>query len=378
MKLYNSLSKKIEEFIPQQKNNVSMYVCGITPYDTTHLGHAFTYVFFDVLYRYLTYKGYDVNYTQNVTDIDDDILKRAKRDKRDWKELGNFWTGKFLTDLKNLNVLSPTHYVKATDSIPTIIEITQKLIKNNVAYEKNGNVFFDVKKFSDYGKLSRFTNDQMLQIAKERGGTPDDASKKNPLDFILWKNSLPGEPSWESPFGSGRPGWHIECSAMNYEYLGEQIDIHGGGRDLIFPHHESEIAQTESFIEKKPFSKYWMHIAMLMYQGEKMSKSLGNLVMVSDLLKKYSAGAIRWVLLSHHYRQPWEFYEDELQEAEKKLGNLYKKTNSAKIEENAADTFELYMDNDMHVGQVLNSLENIGNKKTVEQYLTILGFPRSV
>jgi len=322
MVLYNSLTRKMQEFIPQQKNHVSIYVCGITPYDTTHLGHAFTYVWFDVLVRYLTFKGYKVTYTQNVTDIDDDILKRAKEENKDWRQLGDFWTRRFLLDMATLNVLLPTHYVKATDAIGLMIDIIKVLLKNSSAYVREGNVYYDILRFKDYGKLSRFTNSQMLILFKERGGNLNDPLKKHPLDFVLWQRSNSGEPSWESPWSFGRPGWHIECSALIHKYLGNQIDIHGGGRDLIYPHNESEIAQSECFTNKKPFVKYWMHTSMVLFQGEKMAKSLRNLVMISDLRKKFSVNAIRFVLLSHHYREPWEFEEKELYEAEAFLSRL--------------------------------------------------------
>lgn len=319
MKLYNSLTRKKEPVNTLYPNTLKLYVCGITPYDTTHLGHAFTYISFDILVRYATYLGFSVEYTQNVTDIDDDILKRAHKTHRDWKELGDFWTSHFLKDMKNLSVTPPTHYVKATDSIPTIIMFVKKLLGKNIAYEKHGTVYFSINSFQRYGKLSRFTKKQMRYLALERGGYPDDPQKNNPLDFVLWQKSKRGEPSWDSPWGKGRPGWHIECSSMIYDYLGEQIDIHGGGRDLIFPHHESEIAQSESYTNKKPLSKFWMHTGMLLYQGEKMGKSLGNLVMVSNLLKKYTADEIRLVLISNHYRKPWEFEMSDMRYARKTL-----------------------------------------------------------
>ncbi len=311
MLLYDSLSQTKKEIKPLIPNKILMYVCGITPYDTTHLGHAFVYVTSDVLFRYLKYKGYEVNYTQNVTDIDDDILRKAKEGGVDWIKLGDFWTNKFLSDLKNLNVLSPTHYVKATNSIDNVIKIVLSLVKRGYAYEVEGTVFYDVSKFPQYGGLSRYNEKQMALILSERGGNPKDSRKRNPLDFILWQNKKDDEPSWKSPWGLGRPGWHIECSSMIDEYLGSQIDIHGGGRDLIFPHHESEIAQSESYTAKSPFVGHWMHEAMVMYQGEKMSKSLGNLVLISELLLKYSANEIRWFLLSHHYREVWEYHEEE-------------------------------------------------------------------
>lgn len=323
LRLYNSKTREKEVFKPLKKSKVLIYVCGITPYDTTHLGHAFTYIFFDALVRYLTFSGYKVNYTQNVTDIDEDILKKAKEKKMDYKKLGDSWTKIFLSDMKSLNVLLPTHFVKATDSIDKIIEIINGLLKNGYAYISGGNVYFNISKFKNYGKLSKFNKKQMILISKERGGDPSDPLKKNPLDFILWQKAKESEPSWNAPFGKGRPGWHIECSAMVNKYLGKQIDIHGGGKDLIFPHHESEIAQSESYTKKSPFVKYWMHTAMVLCNGEKMSKSLGNLVMIGKLLSKYSPNAIRWAMLSHYYRHPWEFEEKELQSCEDYIRKVF-------------------------------------------------------
>lgn len=402
MKIYNSLTRKKEMFKPLKDKEVKMYVCGITPYDTTHLGHAFTYVFFDVLRRYLEFKGYKVIYTQNVTDIDDDILKKAREEKKNWQDLGKFWTKRFLQNMESLNVLPPTHYVKATDSITIMIPIIEVLMKKSFAYENNGNVYFDIKKFKKYGKLSRLNQKQMLLIAQERGGNPDDPLKKNPLDFLLWQKSKENEPSWQSPWarpltpasplaeqseaarersdgeqGKGRPCWHIECSSMIKQYLGEKIDIHGGGRDLIYPHHESEIAQSESFTGNKPFVKYWLHTAMLLYEGEKMSKSLGNLVMVSDLLKKYSGNAIHYVLLSHHYRSPWEFHIEELDKAQKMVDNfgkiLPKSLNDTHIA-NLPHQFTSFMDDDLNIPDALNSLSQIKDKFALKNCLSILGF----
>ncbi len=372
LKLYNSLSRKKEIFVPLKGKEVTMYVCGITPYDTTHLGHAFTYVWFDVLVRYLTFKGYRVKYLQNVTDIDDDILKRAREEKRDWKELGDYWTNRFLQDMKSLNVLPSTFYVKATDSIGKIVEIVKLLIERKYAYEKDGNVYFDVTKFKSYGELSGFNEKQMLILFKERGGNPGDSLKKNPLDFVLWQRSKVNEPFWSSPWGRGephfakasrgKPGWHIECSALIHKYLGEQIDIHGGGRDLIFPHHESEVAQSEPYTNKKPFVNFWMHTGMVQYLGEKMAKTLGNMVMIDGLLQKYSANAIRFTLLSHHYRSPWEFFESEVKEAEEKLSKITKKN-----DKKAYDMFISQMDDDLNVPKILDSSPS-------KEILSILGF----
>lgn len=387
MKLYNSLSQKIEPFIPLDNNNVKMYVCGITPYDTTHLGHAFTFVFFDVLHRYLEYKKYNVNFVENVTDIDDDILKRARETGKEWKELGIFWTQKFLEDMASLNVLPSTHFVKATNSIDSMIQITKVLIKKGSAYEKGGNIYFAIDKFKDYGKLSRLNKKQMLILAKERGLDINDPFKKNELDFILWQKSKNDEPYWNSPWGKGRPGWHIECSAMINQYLGGQIDIHGGGRDLIFPHHDSEIAQSEQYSGKQ-FVKYWLHTGMVMYQGEKMAKSLGNLIMISDLLKKYSPNAIRFLLLSHKYRLPWEYLEEDLEKCETEW-NLISSALKIEPEKNAESftdltKFEETMNHDMDTPNTLVKLKTMAHEilknnetnlqSTLRTCLLILGF----
>ncbi|OGK17894.1 cysteine--tRNA ligase [Candidatus Roizmanbacteria bacterium RIFCSPLOWO2_12_FULL_40_12] len=372
MLLFNTLTKKKEKLKTFQEKKVQLYVCGITPYDTTHLGHAFLYIFFDVFYRYLIHKGYDVNYVQNVTDIDDDILKRANEEKRDWKELGNYWTKEFLDDYKSLNMIMPTHYVKATETMDTIITMIRGLEQKGFTYIKDKNVYFQISKFSRYGELSGLGKAEMLKLAQERGGNPDDPCKKDPLDFILWQHSKKGEPQWESPWGAGRPGWHIECSAMSYKYLGSQIDIHGGGYDLIFPHHESEIAQTESYTGKSPFVRYWVHAAMLEYKGEKMSKSLGNMVFISDLLKKYSPNTIRWVLLSHHYRKEWGFAMNELDEAEKTMGVLQKKTTQKK--EGDIRKIENFLENDMDIPNALDYIRKEMGGETLQQTLTLFGF----
>lgn len=396
MRLYNTLSNKIEDLKPLKDKEIKIYVCGITPYDTTHLGHAFTYLFFDTLIRYLKFNSYKVNYTQNVTDIDDDILRRAKEEKKDWKELGNFWTERFLDDLKFLNITPPENYVKATDSITQIIEIVQFLFDRKFAYQKGGNVldrkvansvYFDVRKFNGYGKLSKYSKLEMIRLSKERGGNPNDPNKKDPLDFILWQKSKSNEPFWESPWGKGRPGWHIECSAMIYKYLGEQIDIHGGGQDLVFPHHESEIAQSESFTMKVPFVKYWMHVAMVRYKGEKMSKSLGNLVMVSDLSKKYSSNVIRFLLLSHHYRSTWELKDFELEKVKEKVIRIERALSLSKkskiCNEEYLQKFTSFLDEDFNTPDALNfiyktSQELKNNQKeeieTVRFIWEMLGF----
>jgi L-cysteine:1D-myo-inositol 2-amino-2-deoxy-alpha-D-glucopyranoside ligase len=381
MQLYNSLTKKIENFKPLSDKQVSIYVCGITPYDTTHLGHAFTYIQFDALIRFLTSYDYKVTYTQNVTDIDDDILKRADRDGMDWQKLGQFWTDKFLKDLKSLNIRMPDYYTKATDYIVQIVQIVQLLIEKKQAYEKNGNVYFDISTFPKYGQLSGFSEDQMKYISSERGADPNDPNKKNPLDFILWTASTKDQPGWDSPWSRGRPGWHIECSAMAYSTLGKQIDIHGGGRDLVYPHHESEIAQSESYTGKAPYVKTWMHTAMLMYQGEKMSKSLGNMLFAEELLKKYSPNTIRWVLLSHHYRAPWEFQDEMADQAQEIVTKFDSLQESDKYDKAMFKDLSTLTEVDLQIFEALKIIQQklLSNPSPKEQsaikkYLKISGF----
>ncbi|HTI15242.1 MAG TPA: cysteine--tRNA ligase [Dictyobacter sp.] len=325
MKLFNTLTQSLQDFTPID-DTVRIYVCGVTPYDTTHLGHAFTYVSFDTLIRYLEYRGHKVRYIQNVTDIDDDIIRKSRELGLTWNELGNREIERFLNDLKALDVRMPDVYARATDEISRIIEFVETLIKRGYAYVSEGCVFYDVRKDSSFGELGRAVGlqdyESMLAIANERGNFPEDTRKKDPLDFVLWQAQAPDEPAWESPWGPGRPGWHIECSSMSMHYLGEQIDIHGGGADLTFPHHTCEIAQSEHYTEKAPFVRNWMHTGMVYQDGEKMSKSLGNLTLISNLLKEHSADAIRVLLQSHHYRYPWECFPEDLKIADETVLRL--------------------------------------------------------
>jgi L-cysteine:1D-myo-inositol 2-amino-2-deoxy-alpha-D-glucopyranoside ligase len=373
LSLYNSLTKKIEPFVPLKENEVSIYVCGITPDGPSHLGHAFTYITFDVLIRYLRFSGYKVNYLQNVTDIDDDMLARSKKADQNWKEFGDYWTSAFLKNMEALGWISPMPYVKATDSIPTIIKVVTELIEKGFAYVVDGTVYFDIQKFPEYGKLSGLSRDEMIKISAQRGADPKDPAKKNPLDFILWQAAKPGEPAWDSSWGKGRPGWHIECSSMIQDYLGDRIDIHGGGEDLIYPHHESEIAQSESFTGKAPFAKYFMHVVYLKYLGEKMSKSLGNLIEVSDLLKKYSPNAIRYLLLSHHYRESWEYKEKEMEEAGAKMELLEteakKSSETGRVDENIIN----FLKNNLDTPAALEYLTS-NEPGSLKSSLNLLGF----
>ncbi len=373
LQLYDSFARIKKDFKPYNKSNVLLYVCGITPNNATHLGHAFTYVMFDALIRFLKYKDFGVTYVQNATDVNDgdDVIKQAKETGKTWTEIAQFWIEHFQKQMDALNVMRPDKYLLASEFIDRIVSINEKLITKGFAYEKNGNIYFDISKFKDYGALSKYGNEQMLMISTERGNDPKDPNKKNPLDFVLWIKD-DSEPNWKSPWGNGRPGWHIECSAMIESTLGEQIDIHGGGRDLIFPHHESERAQTESFTGKKPIVQHWMHTGMVMYEGEKMSKSLGNLVLVEDLLKQYSPSAIRWLLLSHHYRHPWEYEEEELKNCEQKLQVL-----GSKLQEKTSGdwkTIERYLEDDFNTPEVLRYLQTECAGETLKKGLELLGF----
>jgi L-cysteine:1D-myo-inositol 2-amino-2-deoxy-alpha-D-glucopyranoside ligase len=306
MNLHNPFTKSLEPLDDGKRGGrpITIYVCGITPYDTTHLGHAFTYTSADILIRYLEYRGYAVKYVQNVTDIDDDILKRAAQTGDDWLALGNRWTSHFIEDMIALNVRPPDHYPRATEVIPEITDTVARLIERGVAYERNGSVYFDVNQWEGFGALSGYDKQTMLAIANERGNLPADPNKRDPLDFVLWQAAKPGEPVWDSPWGLGRPGWHIECSTMSSKFLGDAIDIHSGGSDLLFPHHCCEIAQMEP-LSGATFVRFWMHTAMVRHEGAKMSKSLGNLVWARELLQAVSPDALRLYLASHHYAIEW-------------------------------------------------------------------------
>jgi cysteinyl-tRNA synthetase len=317
MKLYNTLSGKKEEFQPIG-GEVKMYVCGVTPYDDAHIGHAMSYVIFDVIRRYLKFRDFKVKYVQNVTDIDDKIIDRANKLSIPPAELAKKYTDSYFEDMDALNIEPADVYPKATEEIPKIIEVIQGLIDRGFAYPAGGSVYFRVRKDPDYGKLSHRSLDAMMSAECAIGGE----EKEDPMDFALWKASKPGEPFWKSPWGEGRPGWHIECSAMSLKYLGETLDIHGGGQDLIFPHHENEIAQSESFTGKKPFVKYWLHNGLVQLGEDKMSKSLGNLVTIKQALTKYSPDAIRIFILSSHYRSPLKYSEEGLEAAEKGVERL--------------------------------------------------------
>ena len=318
LRVYNTLKGTKEPFEPLQPGKVGMYVCGVTVYDYCHIGHARANIVFDIIYRYLQFSGFDVNYVRNYTDVDDKIINRANERGISCQELSEEFIQAFDDDMARLGLQLPTVQPKATEHISHIIALVERLIANGKAYASAGDVYFAVDSFDEYLKLSKRNLDEMQAGARIAVGD----KKRNPMDFALWKAAKPGEPFWESPWGKGRPGWHIECSAMGMEYLGESFDIHGGGKDLIFPHHENEIAQSEA-ATGKPFVKYWLHNGFVNVNKEKMSKSLGNFFTIRDILKTYDAEIVRFFILSAHYRSPIDFSDQNLKESRLGLTRLY-------------------------------------------------------
>lgn len=307
MEIYNTLTRKKETFQPREPGKVRMYVCGPTTYNFIHLGNARPLVIFDTVRRYFIYKGYDVLYIQNFTDVDDKIINRAREEGEDPLALAQKYVDEYFVDADALNVRRADKHPKVSEHIPEIVEMVEELVKKGTAYEVEGDVYFEVRKFSGYGKLSGRALEDMQAGAR----VEVDQRKRDPMDFVLWKSAKPGEPAWDSPWGPGRPGWHIECSAMSKKYLGNNFDIHGGGFDLIFPHHENEIAQSEA-ATGKPFVRYWMHNGFITINEEKMSKSLGNFFLVREITDKFPPELVRFFLLSTHYRSPLDFDDDQL------------------------------------------------------------------
>lgn len=319
LRFNNTLTRKKQEFKPIEQGRVRMYVCGPTVQGPAHIGHARTYIAFDVIRRYLEFKGYEVRYVMNLTDVHDDIIKVANKENKDMKEISEKFTKIFFRDLNALKIKSADVYPKVTETIEEIIDMINTLQEKGHAYEKDGSVYYKISSFADYGKFAR------IKLDDAKTGTridTDKYDKDSPMDFALWKKVKPGEPSWDSPWGKGRPGWHIECSAMSCKHLGEQIDIHGGARDLIFPHHQNEIAQSEGSTGKKPFVRYWLHTGFLNVNGEKMSKSLGNYIEVPDLIKDYDINAIRFFMLSTHYSSPIDFSKKSMEFAKNSLQRI--------------------------------------------------------
>ncbi|GBE17707.1 cysteine--tRNA ligase [archaeon BMS3Abin16] len=317
LKIYNTQARRKEVFIPLEKGKVKIYVCGVTPYDLSHVGHARSYVAFDVIRRVFEYLGYKVTYVQNFTDVDDKIIARAKKEGIDPLALSQRYIGEYFKDMDALGVKRADSYPCVSEKIPEIIHMVAALIEKGVAYEVDGDVYLDVSKKKDYGKLSA----QPIEELKAGARIRLDEKKRSPLDFALWKKAKPDEISWPSPWGEGRPGWHIECSVMSMELLGSTLDIHGGGQDLIFPHHENEIAQSESY-SGRPFVRYWLHNGLVTVEGQKMSKSLGNFITIRELLTRHDPHALRFFLLSAHYRHPLDFSERALEDANKGLKRI--------------------------------------------------------
>ncbi len=313
LKIYNTLTKQKAEFLPQNPPVVKMYTCGVTVYDQCHLGHARSLYIFDVIRRYLKYRGYDVQFVRNITDVDDKIINKAQEQKKTSQQVASENIASYDRDLEALGIARADQEPKATDDIPDMIQHIQGLAQKGFAYPIDGDVYFDVRKFKDYGRLSGQSIDQMLEAVR----IEKDSKKKDPLDFALWKKSKPGEPSWASPWGEGRPGWHIECSSMSMKHLKTQtLDIHAGGRDLVFPHHENEIAQSEA-LTGKPFSRYWIHHGLLTINGQKMAKSLGNFITVQEAISQYGVDNLKLFFLSSHYASPIDFTEEKILEAQK-------------------------------------------------------------
>lgn len=389
LKLFNTMSHQKEEFKPRDSGKVAMYTCGPTVYNYVHVGNGRMLVVFDMVRRYLMYKGYDVTFVQNFTDVDDKIIKRGLEEGVDPLVLSQKYIEEYFKDARALHVLPATVHPKATEHIPEMLEIIQGLITKGLAYEVDGDVYFAVDKFPHYGKLSGRSLEDM-----QAGARVDvDDRKNNPMDFALWKKAKPGEPSWKSPWGEGRPGWHIECTAMSLKYLGAGFDIHGGGGDLVFPHHENEIAQSEGYLDGKPFVRYWMHNAFLTFNQQKMSKSLGNFFTVREVLEHFSGEVVRFYLLSTHYRSPLDFDDENLRMAQKSLERLQTSVRLAnealaknspvevkaelneellKAAEKARQDFEAAMDDDFNSALAYASLFELG--KTMNAHLQAYPF----
>ncbi len=399
LRIYNTMTGKKEEFIPLHDRKIGMYACGVTVYDLCHIGHARSAIVFDAIYRYLKYCGYEVTFVRNFTDIDDKIIKRANEQGVEWKAIAEKYIDEFHVDMGKFGLEKPKFEPKATEHISGMIQLISTLMEKGYAYQGGGDVFFSVEKFKEYGKLSKRNLEEMQAGAR----VEIDEKKQNPLDFALWKASKPGEPSWESPWGKGRPGWHIECSVMSQKYLGETLDIHGGGKDLIFPHHENEIAQSEA-ATGNPFARYWIHNGFVNINKEKMSKSLGNILTLKEIFKDWHPEAIRLFLLSAHYRSPVDFSFDALTEVKLALDRFYgtleaiqkelkgpssqKKIQSSTIKDSSQilesfrAQFEEAMDDDFNTAQALgyffdlqrhlNSLLDISKKQRTEEILAML------
>ncbi len=375
MRIYDTLRAEKREFIPLHPGRVGMYVCGPTTYDYAHIGHARPAIIFDMLRRFFEYRGYDVVMISNITDVDDKIINKARERGEDPIEMAHYYAKEYLKDMDSLRVRRPNIIPKATRHMEEIIALIEKLIENGYAYESGGDVYFSVEKFKDYGKLSHRNIDDMLAGAR----IEISEKKKNPLDFALWKAAKPGEPSWPSPWGPGRPGWHIECSAMSMNYLGPTLDIHGGGADLIFPHHENEIAQSEA-ATGKTFARYWMHVGLVKFEEEKMSKSLGNVFLIRDLLKKYPPEAVRIMYINAHYRKPFDFTEKNLEEARiimEKVWSTYQILRDVSEDSNAnRETLKKIEEKKEKIIKALD--DDFNTREALKEYIDFINYAKSL
>ena len=365
MNLWNTITGRREEFKPQG-DPIKFYVCGVTPYDEAHIGHAMSYIIFDVARRYLEHRGYKVNHVQNFTDVDDKILARAEQHQVPPLELSAGYIEAFLADMDSLNIQRAHVYPRVSQEIPAIVELIQRLVDRGYAYESHNDVYFRVQRFEGYGRLSHRTLEGMMAGAR----IEVDATKEHPMDFALWKAAKPGELYWESAWGEGRPGWHIECSAMSMKYLGATLDIHGGGQDLVFPHHENEIAQSECATGEAPFVRHWLHNGLLRLGEEKMSKSLGNLVTIKEVLASHTADALRMFVLTSQYRSPLTYSEEALEAAEKGVDRLREALRPATADAGAAlleagpyrQRFNDAMDDDLNSAQAIAALFDLARE----------------
>ena len=367
MRLYNTLSREIEDF--EAGTDVSLYVCGITPYDTTHLGHARTYVVFDVLIRHLLHHGHRVHYIQNITDVDESIVGRAEELDTTSKELGDHYTRIYVDDIAELGLIPAAAYPRASDVIPEIQEMIRRLLASGHAYRVDNDVFFRVTRVDSYGRLGRLSRDEMIAAERDQdGSTVDDERKEDPLDFPLWRAHDGRGPAWDSPWGRGRPGWHIECSTLAIKHLGKQLDVHGGGCDLVFPHHEAEIAQAEAVTGLSPFARHWTHVEMVRLGGEKMSKSLGNMVFVRDLLGRYTSDTLRLYLLRTPYREPLDFDALALDRSAGDAARLIEaaagppQPPSGDTGTDAVDRFQAALDDDLSTAKAVTALMDLAGQ----------------
>jgi L-cysteine:1D-myo-inositol 2-amino-2-deoxy-alpha-D-glucopyranoside ligase len=371
VRLYDTARREVVPFTPGEV--VTIYVCGITPYDATHVGHASLYLTYDVLQRRLRDRGHDTRAVRNITDVDDDLLRKARELGVHYLDLAAAETARFHDDVRALDLLPCWSEPRATSAIPDIRGFIGMVLDRGYAYQAGGGVYFDVSRFERFGQVSHLGRDEMLRLAAERGGNVEDPHKRDPLDFVLWQPSAPDEPSWESLWGPGRPGWHIECSALALRELGTTIDLHGGGTDLIFPHHECEAAQSEA-ATGEPFVRHWLHQAMVRMDGEKMSKSLGNLVFVSELRKLWDPRAIRLGVICHHYRRPWDWTGDIMPVAADRLARWQAATATAGDGDAALDEVRAALDDDLDTPAAIAAVDEAADLgKGVGQAAALLG-----